>query len=141
MGPQATHDRAAVHLSLPALPENVAVVRHVLLAFGDTLGLPCRLVEDARLAVTEACTNVVRHAYDDDLGLMDIRIQPHPDRLDVAVADTGRGMGASADRDGPGLGLPMMATLADTLEIERSVHAGSRVAMSFSRSPTPVDAA
>jgi serine/threonine-protein kinase RsbW len=138
MGLQATQTHATVHLSLPAVPENVAVVRHMMLAFGDTLDLPGRVVEDVRLAVTEACTNVVRHAYDDDDGLMDIHIRPYPDRLDIEVADTGRGIGTSTDRDGPGFGLPMMATLADTLEIDRTTKSGSRVAMSFSRSPAPV---
>lgn len=135
MGLQATQTQAAVHLSLPAVPENVGVVRHMMLAFGDTLDLPDRVLEDMRLAVTEACTNVVRHAYDDDDGLMDIRIHHYPDRLDIAVADSGRGIGASTDRDGPGFGLPMMATLADTLEIDRTAESGSRVAMSFARSP------
>lgn len=141
MGLQATRTQA-VHLSLPAVPENVAVVRHVMLAFGDTLDLPGRVIEDVRLAVTEACTNVVRHAYDkDDEGVMEIHIQPYPDRLDIAVADSGRGIGLSADRDGPGFGLPMMATLADRLEIDRTTESGSRVAMSFSRSPARVGSA
>ena len=45
MGLQATQTQAAaVHLSLPAVPENVAVVRHMMLAFADTLGLPGRMV-------------------------------------------------------------------------------------------------
>ena len=54
-----------VRLTLPARPENVAVIRHVLGAFAEALRLPDDLVEDMRLAVTEACTNVVRHAYAD----------------------------------------------------------------------------
>jgi anti-sigma regulatory factor (Ser/Thr protein kinase) len=112
----------------------------MMLAFADTLGLPGRMVEDVRLAVTEACTNVVRHAYDDGGGLMDIAVHPHPDRLEVAVSDDGRGIGDSADQNGPGFGLPMMATLADTLEIDRTAESGSRVAMSFKR-PTSMDKA
>src|SRR3712207_677573 len=54
-----------VRLTLPARPENVAVVRHVLGAFAEALQLPDPVIEDMRLAVTEACTNVVRHAYAD----------------------------------------------------------------------------
>src|ERR1700745_3993604 len=57
--------RTDVKLTLPARPENVAVVRHVLGAFAQALGLSVELIEDLRLAVTEACTNVVRHAYPD----------------------------------------------------------------------------
>ena len=52
-----------VRLSLPAQPRNIAVVRRALEAVAEELALPRRLVEDMRLAVTEACTNVVRHAY------------------------------------------------------------------------------
>jgi serine/threonine-protein kinase RsbW len=91
-------------------------------------------VEDMRLAVTEACTNVVRHAYDHADGTIDIVIRPGDDSLDVTVSDTGRGI-PSDDREGPGFGLPMMATLADSLDIDRSTGSGSSVAMSFRRLP------
>ena len=57
---------APVRLTLPAQPGNISVVRRALEAIADELALPRRLIEDMRLAVTEACTNVVRHAYDGD---------------------------------------------------------------------------
>ncbi len=120
-----------VHLSLPARPENVALVRHVMGAFGDTLALPEKLLADIRLAVTEACTNVVRHAYDEDGGVMQVEVRPYDDRLEIVIADSGRGIATSTDRRGPGLGLPMIAQLADGVDIDRTVHAGSRVTMSF----------
>src|SRR5829696_8393964 len=56
------HD-SEIRLTLPARPENVAVVRHVLGALADAVRLAPDLANDMRLAVTEACTNVVRHAY------------------------------------------------------------------------------
>lgn len=121
-----------VRLTLPARPENVAVIRHVLGAFAEALQLPAELVEDMRLAVTEACTNVVRHAYDDGaLGPIDVVIRPNGDRLDLIVSDDGRGIGPSPDLEGPGLGLPLIAALADRVEIERGLARGSRLAMSF----------
>jgi serine/threonine-protein kinase RsbW len=121
-----------VRLTLPARPENVAVIRHVLGAFAVALRLPAELVEDMRLAVTEACTNVVRHAYDDDaLGPIDVVIRPNGDRLDLTVSDDGRGIGPSPDLAGPGLGLPLIAALADRVEIEHGLDRGSRLAMSF----------
>ena len=121
-----------VRLTLPARPENVAVIRHVLGAFADALRLPPDLVEDMRLAVTEACTNVVRHAYqDDDPGPIDVLIRPNGDRLDLVVADHGRGIGQSADISGPGLGLPLIAALADSIQLDHAPSRGSRVAMSF----------
>jgi anti-sigma regulatory factor (Ser/Thr protein kinase) len=121
-----------VRLTLPARPENVAVVRHVLGAFAEALHLPLDVIEDVRLAVTEACTNVVRHAYDgSDSGQLDVVIRPEGEVLEVLVTDRGRGLGPSPDTAGPGLGLPLIAALADSLEIQHAPRAGSRLAMSF----------
>jgi serine/threonine-protein kinase RsbW len=120
-----------IRLTLPARPESVAVVRNVLGALSEALDLPEALTEDVRLAVTEACTNVVRHAYSDDGGSIDVVVRPQRRALDVIVADSGRGIGPSPDATGPGLGLPLIAALADSLEIERSAGAGSRLTMSF----------
>jgi serine/threonine-protein kinase RsbW len=121
-----------VRLTLPARPENVAVVRHVLGAFAEALHLPVDVVEDMRLAVTEACTNVVRHAYDGtEPGPLEIVIRPAGDKLDVIVSDRGRGIGPSPDTAGPGLGLPLIAALVHTLEIQHAPRSGSRLAMSF----------
>jgi anti-sigma regulatory factor (Ser/Thr protein kinase) len=86
-----------------------------------------------RLAVTEACTNVVRHAYTGVDGTIDVVVRPRGGDLEVVVEDSGRGIGPSPDTAGPGLGLPLIAALADTLEIERSATAGSRLVMSFMR--------
>src|SRR3954468_18598658 len=82
-----------VKLTLPARPENVSVIRHVLGAFAEALRLPDELVEDLRLAGTEACTNVVRHAYPPDVsGPVEITIVPSDDHVSVVVADHGRGI-------------------------------------------------
>jgi serine/threonine-protein kinase RsbW len=125
-----------VRLSLPARPENVAVIRHVLGAFAEALRLPPEVVEDMRLAVTEACTNVVRHAYDDgETGPIDVEIRPNGDRLDLVVSDRGRGIGPSPDAAGPGLGLPLIASLADSFDIQLATTRGSRLAMSFRCAP------
>lgn len=136
--PEEDGSEAHIHdvkLTLPARAENVAVVRHVLGAFAESLHLPDQLVEDVRLAVTEACTNVVRHAYEDgaDAGPLEITIRPLPEGLLVVVGDNGRGIGPSPDTTGPGLGLPLIAAIADTLEIQHAPGAGSRVAMTFAR--------
>jgi serine/threonine-protein kinase RsbW len=131
-GSRPAHE-SDIRLTMPARPENVSVVRHVLGALGEAVGLPADVVEDMRLAVTEACTNVVRHAYGDERGSIDVVVRPEGDALRVTVADAGRGIGPSPDTAGPGLGLPLIAALADTLEIERSGGTGSRLVMCFRR--------
>jgi anti-sigma regulatory factor (Ser/Thr protein kinase) len=122
-----------IRLTLPARPENVALVRHVLGALAEALDLPRAVTEHMRLAVTEACTNVVRHAYSDGAGDIDVVVRPTGRTLEVIVADSGRGIGPSPDGSGPGLGLPLIAALADSLEIQRSPSFGSRLIMSFLR--------
>jgi serine/threonine-protein kinase RsbW len=130
-----------VKLTLPARPENVSVIRHVLGAFAEALKLPDDLVEDLRLAVTEACTNVVRHAYPADVpGPVEISIVPSEDLVSVIVSDHGRGIGSSSDTNGPGLGLPLIAAIADGVDLQPVPGGGSRVAMTFARH-RPGDAA
>ena len=119
-------------LTLPARPENVAVARRMLEGVADVVGVSAEVVHDVRLAVTEACTNVVRHAYENEgEGAIDIVVRPRPGRLEIVIADEGRGMGPSPDTTGPGLGLPLIAALADQVELRPGRRGGSRLAMSF----------
>ena len=127
-----------VRLTLPARPENVAVVRHVLGAFAEALQLPDPVIEDMRLAVTEACTNVVRHAYARRRARAGR--DPHPPRGRRARRSScptrAAASGPSPDTAGPGLGLPLIAALADSLEIEQAPSARlAACAMSFLRRP------
>src|SRR3954447_169328 len=139
-----------VRLALPAHARNIAVVRRALEAIADELALPRRLVEDMRLAVTEACTNVVRHAYcdseADDASALRVELLPEPPGMRVIVEDRGRGLTPSPDLRGPGLGppraaprardrgppLPLIATLTSELEVSHGPgDRRSRVAMFF----------
>jgi serine/threonine-protein kinase RsbW len=133
--PLAAHE-SDIRLTLPARPENVAVVRRVLDALAEALPLPPAVADDMRLAVSEACTNVVRHAYAEAQGTIEVVIRPKGGELEVIVADAGSGIRPNPDTAGPGLGLPLIAALADSLEIERSAGQGSRLSMSFQRTRT-----
>ena len=129
-----------VRLSLPAHARNIAVVRRALEAVAEELALPRRLIEDMRLAVTEACTNVVRHAYTEaearDASAMRVELLPEKDGMQVVVEDRGRGLGPSPDARGPGLGLPLIAALTSALEVSHGAgDRGSRITMSFSLAP------
>src|SRR3954454_2689372 len=93
-----------VKLTGPARPENVSVIRHILSTVAEALPLPDELIEDLRLAVTEACTNVVRHAYPAGRsGPVEISIRPEEERVNVVVADRGRGIGSRSDTTRPAL--------------------------------------
>ena len=105
-----------IRLTLPARAENVAVVRHVLGALAEALNLDRAVVDDMRLAVTEACTNVVRHAYGGREGTIDVVVRPRGELLEVVVTDEGRGLGPSPDTAGPGLGLALIEALTHSFE-------------------------
>lgn len=126
-----------IRLTLPASAESVALVRHVLGALAEALRMPPEAVDDVKLAVTEACTNVVRHAYSgSDVGPLDVTAEPEAGRLTVVVADHGCGLAPVTGGDGKGLGLTLMATLSDRLEIEPGLDRGSRLRMSFAATET-----
>jgi serine/threonine-protein kinase RsbW len=120
-----------LELTLPARPENVAVVRHALGGFGDALDVPDQTLADIKLAVTEACTNVVVHAYPDGEGPLGISAWVRDERLTVVVHDEGRGMLPRADSPGLGLGLPLIATLAESLELGTGANERTEVRMTF----------
>jgi len=121
-----------IRLTLPASAENVVLVRHVLGALAEALRMPPEAVSDIKLAVTEACTNVVRHAYAGvGGGSLDVIAEPEPDCLTVVVSDHGCGLEPITAGDGGGLGLPLIAALSDRFEIESGPHRGSRLRMFF----------
>src|SRR3712207_2625889 len=122
-------------LTLPARAENVAVVRHAFGGLGDALDIDDQVLADVKLAVTEACTNVVVHAYPDGEGPMEIAAAIRDGRLAVAVRDEGRGMLPRPDSPGLGLGLPLIATLAESLELGRSEDDRTAIRMTFQLEP------
>ncbi len=125
---------ADVQLTLPARAENVAVVRHAFGGLGDALAVDDQTLADMKLAVTEACTNVVVHAYGEGEGPMEIAASVADTRLLVAVRDEGRGMLPRPDSPGLGLGLPLIAALSDAFELKGSAGHGTEVRMTFAYS-------
>jgi anti-sigma regulatory factor (Ser/Thr protein kinase) len=121
-----------------ALPRSVAEARVVVAGWVRT-SAPGeeRLLEDVALAVSEACTNVVVHAYAGDATVDDPAFRVTAERTGatvcVVVSDDGRGMMPRPDSPGLGLGLPLMSTVADGLEIAPPpTGSGTVVTMRFS---------
>jgi len=88
-----------------------------------------------RLALTEACANVVRHAYPEDPGMLDVGVCLGPGTILVEVWDVGVGVGVAGDREpqdarAGGLGLPLIDMLADRVEITPG-RPGTSVRMTF----------
>lgn len=130
MGSDDHDETPAFELALPARAENVAIVRHAVGGLAEALDVDEAVLSDMKLAVTEACTNVVVHAYPDGEGDMVLSGQTEGRRLTLVVADNGTGMVPRPDSPGLGLGLPLIATLTASLEIG-SKGAGSALRMTF----------
>ena len=118
-------------LSLPARSENLITVRRAVSAFAASLGLEEQTIADLRLAVNEACSNVVRHAYEDaDAGAMSVEALPIGDYLVVVVQDDGRGLSKASSDPGSGLGLRVASAVSNSFEV-RQKSAGTEVRLAF----------
>jgi anti-sigma regulatory factor (Ser/Thr protein kinase) len=122
-----------VMLTMPARPEGVGVVRQALAGVADALDFDPSVLADMKMAVTEACTNVVVHAYEDE-GMLQVEMLTGEDGLTIVVRDQGTGIQprpAQAGAPALGLGLPLIAALSDAFELRGSAGAGTEVRMTF----------
>jgi serine/threonine-protein kinase RsbW len=124
-----------VYLTIPARPEYITLGRLALTGIAGLRTVSDETLHDLKLALTEACTNSVRHAYHDGReGKVEILYDLGPDRLVVEVGDNGPGFqpGASSE-DGEqelaegGLGIAIIRALADEVEIGDRSGGGSRL--------------
>jgi serine/threonine-protein kinase RsbW len=121
-----------IRLSIPAKPEYITLCRLALTGLARVRSFPDELVADMKLALTEACSNSVRHAYEGDPGKVDISYELQADRLIVEVCDDGSGFDPSVEDESDeltegGLGIAIIRSIADELDIERRESGGSRL--------------
>jgi serine/threonine-protein kinase RsbW len=134
-----------VRLTMSARPEGVAVVRQALAGMAEALGFDPAVLADMKMAVSEACTNVVVHAYDSSDGILEVDMGADESGLTILVRDHGSGIQphAARSREVPalGLGLPLIAALSDAFELRGSAGTGTEVRMTFSynRDADPAD--
>jgi serine/threonine-protein kinase RsbW len=126
-----------LRLTLPATAENVMVVRQAVAGLGEALSLSGSRIADLKTVVTEACNNVVLHAYDDEPGPLKVTAEPGDGQLEIQVADEGHGFRPRANEGDAslGLGLPLIAALSDSFEISGGAGQGSRTTIRFGYAP------
>jgi anti-sigma regulatory factor (Ser/Thr protein kinase) len=125
-------DQGGLQLSLPARAENVAVVRHAISGLAEAIGMEATAVADLKTVVTEACMNVVLHAYEDGgEGPLEVIAEPDSQGLTVVVRDHGSGIRprAEIERTSLRLGLALIAALSDSFEIRGAAGEGTEVRM------------
>lgn len=117
----------------PALPPTVAAARAAAVEFAAAAGAGPAAVAAIKLAVSEAVTNIVLHAYRGlETGPVELVADCDTEIIEIAVTDQGIGMVPRADSPGSGLGLPLIAQMTDTFEIEHGELGGTRLRMRFS---------
>jgi serine/threonine-protein kinase RsbW len=119
-----------VRLTIPAKAEYITLVRLALSGLSGLRPLSDEALGDMKLAVTEACTNSVRHGYNNGEGTVEVVYELLPDRLVVEVADDGPGFDAAGDRplrDGlaeGGLGIAIIQAVSDEFEAGKQADGG-----------------
>jgi len=126
-----------VRLTIPARAEYITLGRLALTAIAGVRPLSDETLHDLKLALTEACTNSVKHAYGEDGGSIDIVYELLSDRLAVEVGDAGAGFEPNGGRRGGagedelleegGLGIEIIRALTDEVEIAEREGGGSRL--------------
>jgi serine/threonine-protein kinase RsbW len=133
--PAAVVESHTVRLSIPAKAEYITLARLALSGLSRLRPVDEETLGDLKLAVTEACTNSVRHGYSNGEGTVDVVYELRPDRLVVEVADDGPGFDAAGDRPSEdnnlaegGLGIAIIKAVSDEFEAgERGRGRGSRL--------------
>src|ERR1700716_3789818 len=121
-----------IRLDLANRPENVVLVRETLTGVAEAIGLEAADLDDIRTAVTEACNNVVLHAYEGEEGPLQVELYVAADAVEVVVRDHGMGIKPhirSDEEAALGIGLSIIQALAPRVEVKdvEGGGAGGRV--------------
>ena len=139
-----------VRLKLSNRSENVLLVREMLSGVAEAVTLESSDLYDIRTAVTEACNNVVLHAYEGQEGPLEVDLRVPADAVEVIVRDHGVGIRPrirGADEAALGIGLPLIQALVHSVEFSEVDGGGTEVRMHFlapsghALEPVPKDSA
>lgn len=123
---------AVLARSFPAEPAAVAVARTEVVDFARVQGLPEEVLNDVALAISEACTNVVLHAYEEgEIGAMHVTARKEPGGLEITVTDEGGGVRPRADSPGVGLGLQIIARTTEDFSVRDAPGGGAQLVLRF----------
>jgi serine/threonine-protein kinase RsbW len=119
-----TTEALTVSLTMPAKPEFITLARLALTGLANSGSLPEETVADLKLALSEAVSNSVRHAYaEGGAGVVEVRYELRPEQIAIEVVDDGPGFDpeAFAEEEGElsegGLGIAIIRALSDEFEV------------------------
>ncbi|RAP31335.1 histidine kinase [Candidatus Marinamargulisbacteria bacterium SCGC AG-343-D04] len=132
-----------VLLTIPCLPEYVGVARLAVSGVASRMNFSIDEIEDIKVSISEACTNVIQHAYEHtptENEIIDIKISITNDNLDIVVKDYGMGFDISVlgspeqkekskEKLGLGLGLTFIENLMDNTNFQSEIGKGTTIQM------------
>lgn len=120
-------------LHLESRPQTLTIVRGILGGLAEVLAIDPELLDDLKTAVSEACNNVVLHAYDGAPGPMRIRMFADPEHLRVTVEDDGVGLapGGRGPDEPFGIGVSVIRALTEDVQFGPGSDGGTIVEMDF----------
>jgi serine/threonine-protein kinase RsbW len=127
-----------LRIEVPATADRLAQIRRRLLAWIAPLGVPDAVVADIVLAVNEACTNSVEHAYPDTHGLIKVEATAQDGRIVICVIDRGSWRTPSNLPTTRGRGLPIIEAISDGVKLSRT-SSGTTVRITFHIAGAPSD--
>src|SRR5215469_14117230 len=125
---------STVRLRLESRPQTLTIVRGMLGGVAELLSIDPELLDDLKTSVSEACNNVVLHAYGGEPGPMEVGLFVTDDRFSVRVSDEGVGMPAPppAGDVSQGIGLSVIRALTEDVQFSSAPGGGTEVRMDFS---------
>lgn len=122
-----------VGLHLESRPQTLTIVRGILGGLAEVLAIDPELLDDLKTAVSEACNNVVLHAYGGAAGPMRVRVFVEPERLRVTVQDDGVGLppGGRGPDEASGIGVSVIRALTEDVRFGPGSDGGTVVEMDF----------
>ena len=126
-------------IQLPAIGENESFARNIISSFVLSLSPTIEEINDLKTAISEAVTNCVVHAYDQNEGVIEISAQIDENTLSVTIVDFGKGiadveiamtpMYTSGGDERSGMGFTIMETFMDTMQVTSTLGSGTTVTM------------
>lgn len=127
--------RESINISLPSKPEYVSIARLTASFVANQMGFDIESIEDIKLAVGEACNNAILHSGTDKT--YNLEFVKELDNLIIEVVDFGNGFDIEKYRKPDaeelqenGLGLFIIKSLMDEVEIETNEGTGTKIKMS-----------
>lgn len=129
-----------IELRVPSRAKYISLIRSMVAGLAEGISMPRCAIEDLQVAISEACANVVRHAYPDGVSSSEellVRCSTDGNRIVAEVIDRGTGFDSAVGRRNPdsdgGFGLILIRQLMDQVQVNSSPHRGTAIRMVKSR--------